>query len=179
MHTALLYLPERRLSLAELCAARLDGHLVEVGEGFMPADTVESPAARALAIGHLVPAGTAVMGPSAAWIHGAGDGPPARHHILRSSAKRVRAPTSPRVLLHEMQIGAGDAVHFGPVAVTSALRTLCDLARLSPQHPDFAAWALLLAESHPGLAARACAAVTAWDRTPGKRRTLEFLRTLP
>ena len=41
MHPAFLYLPGARLELAELAAAALDGHLVAMGEGFIPADLVE------------------------------------------------------------------------------------------------------------------------------------------
>ena len=37
-----LYFPHDRLSPAELSAARLDGHVVELGEGYIPADAVET-----------------------------------------------------------------------------------------------------------------------------------------
>lgn len=178
MHPALLYLPEQRLSLAELCAARLDGHVVEVGEGYLPADTVESPSARALAIGHLMPAGTAAMGPSAAWIIGAGDAPPARHHILRSGAKRVRAPSTDRVVFHEMTATGPDLIDRLGIALTTPVRTLCDLSRMRHAHPDFASWAVHLSELRPGLAEKAVTAAEQWRRLPGKADAIAFLRGL-
>ena len=54
MHPAFLYLPGERLTIPELSAARIDGHLVDLGEGYIPADLIESPSARAAAIAALV-----------------------------------------------------------------------------------------------------------------------------
>ena len=178
MHPALLYFPHRRLSPAELSAARLDGHLVEVGEGFMPADTVEGACARAASLAPLGPAGAAVMGPSAAWVHGAGDRPPAHHHILRAGPRRLREPAEPRVLLHEIT-AAPDAVEpLGEVPVTTALRTMCDLVWMSRRHPEFIDWARMLGELRPGLAEQALATVEAWPRRPGRTQALTALRAL-
>ena len=54
MHPALFYLPGDRLMQPELSAARLDGHVVEMGEGYIPADVVEGPEARAAALRSLI-----------------------------------------------------------------------------------------------------------------------------
>ncbi len=178
MHQALLYLPSEKLSLAELTAARIDGHLVELGEGFLPADAIETPAARAASIAHLMPRGTAAMGPSAAWVHGCSYAPPPRHHILRASATRVRAPANTRVHLHEMAAPPGDLMRVGPIRATTPLRTLCDLVRLGWQHPEFVSWACRVAAADPTLVAPALAVVTAWTRTPGKNQAMELLRSL-
>ena len=47
MASPFLYQIDDRLSLAELTAARLDGHLVELGEAYIPADAVETLGLRA------------------------------------------------------------------------------------------------------------------------------------
>ena len=53
MASPFLYFADDRLSAAELSAARLDGHLVELGEAYIPADAVETRgAARGLAARH-------------------------------------------------------------------------------------------------------------------------------
>ena len=178
MHPALFYLPGEKLSLAELCAARIDGHVVELGEGYTPADTVEGPAARARGIAALVPAGTAVMGPSAAWIHGAGDAPPARHHIQRAVPHRLRVGAEPRVVYHDMLLPEPDQVTVGPLVVSDATRTLCDLARMSPGAPDFAWWAHRLAETQPHVVAPAARLLASAGRVPGKVRGLALLAEL-
>lgn len=72
MHPALLYLPGTRLSLPELTAARLDGHVVELGDAYVPADTVEGVDARAASVAAGIPDRMGACGPTAAWIHGAG-----------------------------------------------------------------------------------------------------------
>ena len=47
MSSPFLYFADERLSPAELSAARLDGHLVELGEAYIPADAVETRGLRA------------------------------------------------------------------------------------------------------------------------------------
>ncbi|MGB3375372.1 MAG: hypothetical protein WBA87_09550, partial [Microbacterium sp.] len=65
MHPALFYRPGDRLSAVELSAARLDGHVIEIGEGYMPMDTVEGADARATSVADLIPVNTAACGPTA------------------------------------------------------------------------------------------------------------------
>ena len=124
MHPAFLYLPGERLTIPELSAARIDGHLVDLGEGYIPADLIESPSARAAAIAALVPADTAASGPSAAWIHGAGDAPPARHHVRRAVGHRIRATLPPRVILHDTALSR---THIEPVSYTHLTLPTSDL----------------------------------------------------
>ena len=80
MHPSLLYLPGAPLSLPELTAARIDGLLIEVGDGYMPPDIPEGPAARLASLAPILSPGYAASGPTAAWVHGVGDGPPRCHH---------------------------------------------------------------------------------------------------
>lgn len=169
MHPALFYTPGERLSLPELCAARLDGHLVELGEGFTPADTVEDAASRAHSVAALIPPGTAPFGPSAAWIHGAGDRPPALHHLQRASSRRMRIAAVPRIVFHDIVVGAQDRVLIGPLIVPDAAHTLYDLARLSSGHSDFAYWARALALVRPDIVDAARSRLSGTGIRPGVR----------
>lgn len=169
MHPALLYLPGGRLTLPELSAARLDGHVIELGEGYVPADLVDSPAARAAAIAGIVPANTAACGPSAAWVHGAGDRPPARHHVRRAVPRRLRVDLPPRVVLHDTALPDRDIVPLGGILVMTAVRTMVDLALGLHRDPTRRAWIELLADVHPELLADAASAIDDMHRMPGAR----------
>ncbi|MGC5083468.1 hypothetical protein, partial [Escherichia coli] len=70
MVSPFLYFPGERLSLAELTAACLDGLLAPIGEGFMPADAVETTWMRARSLAPLVGERWAAVRVSAAWVHG-------------------------------------------------------------------------------------------------------------
>ena len=74
-----IYFAGDALSIAELSAASLDGHLVGLGEGFMPADAVETPAMRAASLRSLMGETKAASLLTAAWIWGAIPSAPARH----------------------------------------------------------------------------------------------------
>ncbi|MGO1629345.1 MAG: hypothetical protein ACTHX2_11060, partial [Microbacterium sp.] len=65
-----------RLSRTELCAARLDGDVFELGGGYMPADAVDAPALRAATLRDLFRTDLVAVGMSAAWVHGAIDSEP-------------------------------------------------------------------------------------------------------
>ncbi|WP_181905788.1 hypothetical protein [Microbacterium bovistercoris] len=178
MHPALVYLPGDRLSLTELGAARLDGHVVEVGEGFLPADTVEGPEARALSLSVLIPPGGALCGPSAAWVHGAGDLPPARHHVCRASPGTPRLRPGARIVTHQAALAPAQTLWLAGVPVASAEVVAMSLASAAGRDPESAEWLRALVEISPGLAARTHEALAARSRTPGRRQALELLSGL-
>lgn len=124
-----LYTPGAALSLAELSAARIDGHLVEVGDAYIPADAVETAALRAGSLAALVPGGCAVTHIVAAWIHGAVPSPPARLSVQRTRADRRRVDQSLRIAYRDSLIPPADLVVLGGQPVTTPARTLADLAR--------------------------------------------------
>ena len=124
-----LYAPGAALSLAELCAARIDGHLVEVGDAYIPADAVETAALRAASLAAVVPADCAVTHVAAAWIHGAVPSPPVRLAVQRTRAGRRRTDQSLRVEYRDSLIAPADLVVIGGLPVTTPTRTLADLAR--------------------------------------------------
>jgi hypothetical protein len=131
-----LYFAHDRLSPAELSAARLDGDLVEIGEGYMPADAVESVAMRAASLAPLCSERLAVGIWSAAWIYGALHEPPARHSLVRAPGRRVGNLISRRAVFHDTAIDAHDVTLLGDVRVTTPLRTLTDIARRADRESD-------------------------------------------
>jgi hypothetical protein len=178
MHPAFLYLPGIRLSPAELSAARIDGHVVDLGEAYVPADLVESADVRASTLAPLVRPGTAASGPTAAWIHGAGDTPPSVHHVKRSVDRRLRPQTSGRLVFHDTLLAASDQQMIGGIAVSTPVRTLLDLATTLHRDPRVRPWMDHLARVQPGLAAEAAVAMRTLTRVPGSRAGLAALERL-
>lgn len=129
MTSLFLYFPGDRLSTAELSAACLDGHLVGLGEGYVPADTIETAWLRAASLHELVGANLAAILETAAWIHGARAEPPARHRLQRASPHRVHEPIGRRFVYRDTQIPEADLMRIAGVAVTTPARTVADLAR--------------------------------------------------
>ncbi|MDQ4212756.1 type IV toxin-antitoxin system AbiEi family antitoxin [Microbacterium sp. ASV81] len=177
MQPAFLHLPGDRLSGAELSAARLDGHVVELGEAYAPADLVETGALRAASLAPLIAAmpEAAFAGMSAAWIHGAGDAPPHLHEVQSAVGRRLRAPASRRILVHDPALDPEDLVRIGGAAVTAPERTLIDLVRWPTTVPERWDWARALVLMDPDLAARAERRLLAGPRGPGFRRAAQFL----
>lgn len=129
MASPFLYFAGAPLSQAELTSACLDGHLIGLGEGFIPADMVESAALRAASLSRLVGEALAVTHESAAWVHGRLDDPPARHSVQRAAARRPHHVLSRRAIYRDPLIPAVDLQRLGGVLVSSPTRTLADLAR--------------------------------------------------
>ncbi|MEJ6554272.1 SAM-dependent methyltransferase [Microbacterium esteraromaticum] len=175
MHPALFYRPGDRLTLPELTAARLDGDVVEVGEGYMPADTVEGVGARALSLSPLVPAGAAVSGVSAAWVHGAGDAPPAVHHVSRISVSRQRVMVSARVVHHERLLEADEVQSIAGVWVQTLLATAVSLLFSSARRAEDEVWLQALIGLVPGLAEAVRAQVMPLGRRPGAHHARRML----
>ena len=111
-----LYFTDDRLSHAELSAARLDGDVVEIGEGFMPADAVETPALRALSLRPLARPGLALTHGSAAWVHGVRPEPPTRHHLQRLGDRRTIFIVSARVRFRDGRMPPEHTVELGDPA---------------------------------------------------------------
>jgi hypothetical protein len=140
MHWPLVYLPDERLSTAELSAARLDGDLVEIGDGYMPADAVESTAMRAASLRSICGGRLVVCSWSAAWVYGALSDPPSRHTLMRGAAHRVGNLIDRRAIFHDVGVEDDDVKDVAGVLITSPLRTLIDVARRirEPQYRESA-----------------------------------------
>ncbi|MEV7769667.1 hypothetical protein [Microbacterium sp. NPDC086615] len=170
MVSPFLFFPGERLSLAELTAACLDGVLVAIGEGYMPADAAETTWMRARSLGPLAGERLAAVRLSAAWVHGGALVEPSPHHLQRSSGRRARLAGSGRVVYHDVLLDPADVVDIAGVAVSTPTRTLADLARLG-HHDAAARWAC----SDPVLAEQARQWILARPRVPYGRRALDVL----
>lgn len=171
----MLYLPGRRLTLPELSAARLDGHVIEVGEGYIPADLPEGAGVRAASLAPLIPPRTAASGPSAAWVHGAGDRPPGRHHVRRTVERRIRVLPQARVVFHDVYVPPEHLVLISGVAITSPTRTMLDLALGLHRDPSLLEWLRLLATVVPHAADDAITQAEGLTRVPGTKRAIDTL----
>ena len=178
MHPAFLYVPGERLSQPELSAARIDGHVVEMGDAYVPADLVESADVRASTIAALVQPGTAASGPTAAWIHGAGDAPPAVHHVKRCVDRRIRPVTSGRLVFHDTLLPPRDLMRIGGIPVSTPTRTMLDLATTLHRDPRVLTWMDRLAVVFPDAPEGARSALRGMRRVPGSRAGSAVLERL-
>lgn len=130
-------LTPRVLPRAELSAARLDGELFPVDDGWVCADEPDSPELRARALGASLPrsvaAGRLVMiGLTAAWLHGATDAPPSRHEVCSRSDERAGVRLPHRFMLRELSLADEEECRIGPLRVTTPERTAFDIGRREP-----------------------------------------------
>lgn len=156
-----------RLSLAELSAACLDGHLQGLGEGYMPADAVETTWMRARSLTPVLGSSLVATHATAAWIHGALSELPGRLDVQRRTTRRLHYVPQRRLVYRDLQIDPADTVILGGVAVSTIVRTAADLARAGDDYA--AALAALLAWS-PGARQEARDWLTSHPRLPGTRQ---------
>ncbi len=176
MASPFLYFAGERLSTAELSAARLDGHLVELGEAYIPADAVETRELRAGSLGALLGDTLAATHLSAAWVHGALAEPPARHTVQRAVPRRLHHVLGRRLIYRDLQVDPHDLVRIGGVWVTVPVRTLADLSRIGDDAHVRAA--TLMVDAAPALAGEAVAWLENHGALPAKRSALALLRSL-
>jgi hypothetical protein len=117
------------LPLAELCAARIDGELIAIDEGWAPVDEPDLPSLRAAVIALRVPRALIIERRSAAWVHGALDAPPAIAEFCVPHHERIAVISDHRTKVREVTIGHDDLVDYAGVRCTSATRTAFDLLR--------------------------------------------------
>lgn len=172
MVSPFLFFPGERLSIAELTAACLDGVLVGIGGGYMPADAAETSWMRARSLAPVVGRRVAAVRLTAAWIHGGVLVEPSVHHVQRADRRRLRVRYDARVVYHDTLLDPADTVEIAGVCVAEPSRTLADLARVGDV--DAArAWT----RTDPVLAERARDWVARHPRIPHGRRALEVLDT--
>ena len=117
------------LPLAELCAARLDGELFAIDDGWAPIDEPDLPAFRAMATALRAPRALIIERMSAAWVHGACDAPPAVAQFCVSLDARIAVIGDHRAAVREVRIDDDDIMRFGEIRCTSFERTAFDLLR--------------------------------------------------
>ncbi len=171
-----LYFAGDRLSTAELTAARLDGDVVEIGEGFMPADAVETRELRAASLRVFIRDTLAVTHASAAWVHGALALPPSPHVVQRISARRIHHVLDTRLRYRDVRLPPADVMHISGLAVATPVRTLVDLVREAVGEGADAATVEAMCAWRPELIAAAIAWLEEAKPLPYKRPALAHLR---
>lgn len=122
-------LPDSPLSPIELRAAALDGEVIALGEAFLPIDAPVTAHARAASLAPLLlDARVVVADRSAAWVWGWGPAPAALTTCVAITA-RIPSPDRRRLRAREVVIDDDERCLLSTVPVTTALRTLIDLAR--------------------------------------------------
>lgn len=120
------------LPLAELCALRLAGEAFCVDDRLRPIDLPDTAELRAAVFAALAPSGVVADAVSALWIYGIRSDAPARHSACVGLDAPFGSPYAERMHIRQVGLAATDVVRIGPASVLSPLRTLLDLARLSP-----------------------------------------------
>ncbi len=172
-----LYFAGDRLSGAELCAARLDGDVVEIGEAYMPADAVETRELRAGSMRERLSPALALTRESAAWVHGALAEAPVRHRVQRLSPRRIHHVFDVRLVYRDVALRVSDVQTIAGIAVTTPEKTLGDLARDLCGGADDAADAIgAMVAWRSDLAASAASALASGPPLHHKRAAIAYLR---
>ena len=169
-------LDTRDLPLAELCAARLDGELFAVDDGWAPLDEPDLPAFRAAVTALRASRSLVIERMSAAWVHGAIAAPPALAQFCVPLSARIAVIGDHRALVREVRIDDAEIMRFGDVPCTTPVRTAFDLLR-DPvlDEPAILDAVVSLATSHPELAAAVRDRFAAVPRMPHKSTALARL----
>jgi hypothetical protein len=166
----------RDLPLPELCAARLDGEVIALGDGWCPVDEPDLPSLRAAAVAPRRSGVLIVERRSAAWVHGALPAPPAVSEYCIPYADRSTARIDPGCVVREVVIDDADVAVVGGVRCTTRLRTAFDLLRDGRSSDDEAARIVgALIEGVRGLDVRLHDRIEAAHRLPHKARALARL----
>lgn len=157
------------LPIAELCAARLDGELFAIDDGWAPIDEPDLPAFRAAVMALRVPRPLIIERLSAAWVHGALAAPPAIAQFCVPLSSRIAVISEHRATVREVRIDGAEIVEFGRIRCTSVVRTGFDLLR-DPTFDDdpVAAMVGALIAARDGLASGLRRRLDAATRMPHK-----------
>ncbi|WP_157372760.1 hypothetical protein [Agromyces sp. Root81] len=141
------------LPLAELCAARIDGEVVPIDDGWAPVDEPDLPGLRAAAVALRAPRVLVIERLSAAWVHGALPAPPSIAQFCVPRTARVAVFSAPRLVVREVVIAGADIIDYPSARCTSPGRTGFDLLReAAATDADPEPVVVELCRMHPGLA---------------------------
>jgi hypothetical protein len=164
------------LPIAELCAARLDGELFAIDDGWAPVDEPDLPAFRAAVVALRVPRSLVIERLSAAWVHGGLAVPPAVAQFCVPLSSRIAVISDRRATVREVRIDESEIVEFGRVRCTSVVRTGFDLLREPSLDDDLAEDVVTtLIASRPSLAAGLRHRLEGATRMPHKSTALARL----
>lgn len=117
------------LPIAELCAARLDGEVFAIDDGWAPVDEPDLPAFRAAVVALRMPRPLVIERMSAAWVHGGLLVAPEIAQFCVPHSARIAVIGDRRAVVREVKLDDGDLVEFGGIRCTSVERTGFDLLR--------------------------------------------------
>jgi hypothetical protein len=117
------------LPTAELCAARLDGELVAIDDGWAPVDEPDLPSFRAAVTALRTPRSLIIERLSAAWVHGALVTPPPVAQFCVPLSSRIAVISDHRAIVREVRIDDDEITWFRDIRCTSLVRTGFDLLR--------------------------------------------------
>lgn len=163
------------LPLAVLSAARLDGVLWGVHDGYCSVDEPDRPELRALALSYAVQPHDIVVGRTAAWVYGAGSrviGP-----IEVCSRARPLGSWRTGVRYREIAIDDDDLTRLSPPTpiLTTRSRTISDIAVDSLRTIHDIDLVLALCDGTASTVRSHANDLAAARRRPGKAAGLEFL----
>lgn len=166
------------LPLAVLSAARLDGVLWGIHDGFCSVDEPDRPELRALALASAVQTCDIVVGRTAAWVHGAGTevvGP-----IEVCSRARPLASWRTGTRYREIAVDDLDLIQLAPFTplVTNRSRTISDIAVDSARSKADIDLVLALCQGDAATVRAHADNLAAARRRPGKIVGLEFLEAV-
>jgi hypothetical protein len=161
------------LPIAELCAARLDGEVFAIDDGWAPIDEPDLPAFRAAVMALRVPRSLVIERLSAAWVHGGLDVPPVIAQFCVPLSSRIAVISDHRATVREVRIDDAEIVDFGRARCTSVVRTGFDLLR-EPAFADDLVEEVVgaLMATRPGLVSQLHNRLDAAARMPHKSTAL-------
>jgi hypothetical protein len=164
------------LPIAELCAARLDGEVFAIDDGWAPVDEPDLPAFRAAVVALRVPRPLVIERLSAAWVHGGLDLPPEIAQFCVPLGSRIAVINDHRATVREVRIDEAEIVDFGRVRCTSVVRTGFDLLREPAFGDDLVEEVVgTLMAARPGLASELHNRLDAAARVPHRSTALARL----
>ncbi|WP_168209225.1 hypothetical protein [Agromyces intestinalis] len=167
------------LPLPELCAARIDGELVQLGGGWVPIDEPDLAALRAEILARRADRDLIAERRSAAWVLGALIAPVEPPQFCVPMHARVAQRAGHEYSLREVVIDDHDIVTVaGRIRCTSPVRTVLDLVReAGPDERGAMQAAAALLANDLDLADEAEQRLRSAFRLPGKLRALQRLAT--
>lgn len=164
------------LPIAELCAARLDGELFAIDDGWAPVDEPDLPAFRAAVIALRVPRSLVIERLSAAWVHGGLAVPPGVAQFCVPLSSRIAVISDRRAVVREVRIDDAEIVEYGRVRCTSVVRTGFDLLREPSVDDELVEDVVaMLFAARPGLASSLRQRLESATRMPHKSTALARL----
>lgn len=166
------------LPLAVLSAARLDGTLWRMYDGYCPVDEPDRPELRADALSPDLQDNDVVVGRSAAWVHGAGSTLVGRLEV-RPRARPLDA-WKRGIRYRELSLDRSDVTRVSPRTpwVTTVARTIVDIALDAERSPHDIELVMQLCHGDVAAIRAHTNDLAASHRRPGRASGIEFLRAV-